>query len=131
MNTAAALEINLHRCNSLQQSSLAVAITVQIKISQGWSIVFALLDLSAEANFVNQQWAKENNLSEIKYLSQEVSAIDGHYVKIYGHHILEAQLINSHAVTQSCTHAFEAVDLSDYDLILNYSWLQVVNLNVN
>src|SRR5436190_24297971 len=34
-------------------------------------------------------------------------------------------------VARNRAHAFEAVDLHDYDIILKYPWLQVVNPDIN
>ena len=74
---------------------------------------------------------KENNLSDTDNLSHEIQALDEHYVKFYSHCTLEVQITDIHIVTHDHAHAFEAVDLSNYDLILDYSWLQVINPDVD
>src|SRR5436190_14536275 len=131
MGAAAALGINMHRRNPLRRSALAIAVMMLLKTPQGWKEAFALIDSGAEANFINQCWVKENDLPDIDDLPREILALDGHYIKAYSHRTLEVQATDSNSVARSRAHAFEAVDLHGYDIILGYPWLQVVNPDID
>ena len=74
---------------------------------------------------------KKNNLLDINKLSQQIQTLDKHYVKAYSHCILEVQVKDSQFVMCNCVHAFKAVNLSSYNMILGYFWLQAINLDIN
>src|SRR5215471_5217749 len=74
---------------------------------------------------------KEHDLLNTDNLPCEIQVLDKHYIKFYSHHTLEVQIINTCMVTHDHAHTFKAVDLNGYDLILDYSWLQVINPDVN
>ena len=96
-----------------------------------WKDAFALIDSEAEANFVNQIWVKKNDFLDTGNIPYQVQAMNRHSIKFYSHHILEVQVTDSQAETHARAHAFEAVDLHSYDFLLGYSWLQVVNSDIN
>ena len=56
---------------------------------------------------------------------------DKHYIKTYNHHTLEIQVMNFNLVTYSHVHAFKVMNLYNYNIILKYSWLQVVNFDID
>jgi len=74
---------------------------------------------------------KEHNLLNTDNLLYKIQVLDKYYVKFYSHCTLKVQITDSHMVTHDHAHAFKAVDLSGYDLILDYSWLQVINPDVD
>jgi len=104
---------------------------IQICTLQRLYNAFALIDSETEVNFISQHWMKENNLPDTDNLPHEIQALNKHYIKFYSHHILEVQIMNICMMTHNHAHAFKTVDLSDYDLILDYSWLQVINPDVD
>ncbi len=126
MCAATALGIYTHR-----RSPLSMSIPVLVKAPQGWVKAYALIDSGAEANFVNQRWVKEYDLPNTGDHSREVKAIDGHYVRSYSHRELEVRVMDSESAIREHPHAFEAVDIQGYDLILGYPWLMVVNPNID
>ena len=74
---------------------------------------------------------KEHDLPDTDDLSCKIQVLDEHYIKFYSHHILEVQITDTCMMTCNHAHTFKSIDLSDYDLILDYSWLQVINSDVD
>lgn len=88
-----------------------------------------LLDSRAEASFVQQHWAKQH-LPDIDSPVCQVTAINDTTVKSYGSQELHLTIGDTHAELQDHIGIMESVDMTEYNLILGYFWLERVDLDI-
>ncbi len=57
--------------------------------------------------------------------------IDDHCILCYDMHQINIKLIDHKKVYKSWNIEFHAVNMQEYNMILNYSWLDEINLNIH
>ena len=107
-----------------------LAFTIWITTLKGPKKAYCLLDSSAESNFIQQYWAKQY-LLDIDSPVQQVRAINDTTVKSYGSWELNLIIADADAEFWDHTEIMESVDISEYNIILSFPWLETTNLIIN
>ena len=118
---AAALGIDYQR-----KSDQAIAVELHLTTPSGLKSAWTLIDCGAESNFVNQKWVDQHLPNSLRK-PRKVQALDGHRIKAYGQHKIPVHAQDANGLNRTHTHVFEAVDITGYDLILGFPWLQATN----
>ncbi len=110
--------------------SHALMILVLTNASERMHEVHCLIDSEIERNFILQSWVKEHKLSKNHATLKQIQTIDDCWILCYDMHQINIKLINHKKVHKSWNIEFHAVNMQEYDMILDYSWLNKIDLNI-
>jgi len=88
-------------------------------------MLFALVDTGAQENFLSQKIVLEEGLQATP-TRMSAETVDGHRISIYGEHTITTSAEDARGMARSCEHTYLATDISKYDAILGYPWLERV-----
>ncbi len=111
--------------------SHALMILVLTNVFERMHEAHCLIDFEVERNFILQSWVKEHELSKNHAILKQIQMIDDHWILCYDIHQINIELINHEKVCKSWNIEFHAVNMREYDMILDYSWLNEINLNIH
>ncbi len=111
--------------------SHALMISVLTNVFERMHEAHCLIDFEVERNFILQSWVKEHELSKNHAILKQIQMIDDHWILCYDIHQIDIELINHEKVCKSWNIEFHAVNMREYDMILDYSWLNEINLNIH
>ncbi len=111
--------------------SHALMIWVLTNVFERMHEAHCLIDFEVERNFILQSWVKEHELSKNHAILKQIQMIDDHWILCYDIHQIDIELINHEKVCKSWNIEFHAVNMREYDMILDYSWLNEINLNIH
>ncbi len=89
-----------------------------------------LIDSEIERNFILQSWVKEHKLSKNHATLKQIQMINNCWIFCYDTHQIDIKLINHEKVCKSWNTEFHAVNMQEYDIILDYSWLDEIDSNI-
>jgi len=89
-----------------------------------------LIDFEIEWNFILQSWIKEHKLLKNHATLKQIQMINDHWILCYDTHQIDIKLINHKKVCKSWNIEFRAVNMQEYDIILDYLWLNKINSNI-
>ncbi len=92
--------------------------------------VHCLINSEIEWNFISQSWVKEHELSKNHAILKQIQMINDHWIFCYDIHQIDIELIDHEKVRKSWNIEFHAVNMQKYDMILDYLWLNEINLNI-
>ena len=107
-----------------------LAFTIWITTPKGPKEAYCLLDSSMESNFIQQYWAKQY-LLDINSPVWQVQAINNTTVKSYSSQELNLIIMDADVEFQDHTEIMESVDISEYNTILGFPWLETANPIIN
>ncbi len=110
--------------------SHALMISVLTNVSEKVREAHCLIDFEIEQNFILQSWVKEHKLSKNHATLKQIQTINDHWIFYYDMHQINIELINHKKVCKSWNIEFHAVNIWEYDMILDYLWLDEINLNI-
>ncbi len=110
--------------------SHALMISVLTNVFERMHEAHCLIDSEVERNFILQSWVKEHELSKNHAILKQIQMINDHWILCYDIHQIDIELINHEKVRKSWNIEFHAVNMREYDMILDYSWLNEINLNI-
>ncbi len=110
--------------------SHALMILVLTNVSEKMREAHCLIDSEIERNFILQSWVKEHELSKNHATLKQIQTINDRWILCYDMHQIDIELINHKKVCKSWNTEFHAVNMQEYDMILDYSWLDEINLNI-
>ncbi len=105
-------------------------ISVLTNVSEKMREAHCLIDSEVERNFILQSWVKEHKLSKNHATLKQIQTIDDHCILCYDTHQIDIELIDHKKVYKSWNTEFYAVNMQEYDMILDYSWLDEIDLNI-
>ncbi len=88
------------------------------------------IDFEIEQNFILQSWVKEHKLSKNHAILKQIQMINDHWIFCYDTHQIDIKLINHKKVHKSWNIEFHAVNMQEYNMILDYLWLNEIDLNI-
>jgi len=62
---------------------------------------------------------------------KQIQMINDHWILCYDMHQINIKLIDHKKVCKSWNIEFHAVNMWEYDMILDYLWLNKINLNIH
>ncbi len=89
-----------------------------------------LIDFEIEWNFILQSWIKEHELLKNHATLKQIQMINDRWILCYDTYQIDIKLIDHKKVCKSWNIEFHAVNMQEYDIILDYSWLNEINLNI-
>ena len=110
--------------------SHALMISVLINVSEKMRKAHCFIDSEIERNFILQSWVKEHKLSKNHATLKQIQTIDDRWILCYDTHQIDIELIDHKKVRKSWNTEFHAVNMQEYDIILEYSWLNEINSNI-
>ncbi len=110
--------------------SHALMISVLTNVSEKVREAHCLIDSEIEQNFILQSWIKEHELSKNHATLKQIQMINDRWIFCYDTHQINIELIDHKKVCKSWNTEFHAVNMRKYDMILDYSWLNEINLNI-
>ena len=110
--------------------SHALMISVLTNVSERMREAHCLIDSEIKRNFISQSWIKEHKLSKNHAILKQIQMINNYWILCYDMHQINIKLINHKKVCKSWNIEFHAVNMQEYDMILDYSWLDEINLNI-
>ena len=105
-------------------------ISVLTNVSEKMREAHCLIDSEVEWNFILQLWVKEHKLLKNHAILKQIQMINDHYILCYDMHQINIKLINHKKVCKSWNIKFHAVNMQEYNMILDYLWLNEINLNI-
>ncbi len=110
--------------------SHALMILVLTNVSERMREAHYLIDSEIEWNFILQSWVKEHKLSKNHAILKQIQTIDDHWILCYDTYQINIELIDHKKVRKSWNTEFHAVNMQEYDMILDYLWLNKIDLNI-
>ncbi len=110
--------------------SRALMISVLTNVSEKVREAHCLIDSEIERNFILQSWVKEHELLKNHAILKQIQTIDDRWILCYDMHQIDIELINHEKVRKSWNTEFHAVNMREYDMILDYSWLDEIDSNI-
>ncbi len=110
--------------------SCALMISVLTNVSEKMREAHCLIDSEIERNFILQSWVKEHKLLKNHAILKQIQMIDDHWILCYDMHQIDIELINHKKVRKSWNTELHVVNMQEYDMILDYSWLNKIDLNI-
>ena len=110
--------------------SHALMISVLTNVSERMREAYCLINSEIERNFILQSWIKEHELLKNHVTLKQIQMIDNCCILCYNMHQINIELINHKKVCKSWNIEFHAVNMQEYNMILDYSWLDKINLNI-
>jgi len=89
-----------------------------------------LIDSKIKRNFILQSWVKEHKLLKNHATLKQIQMINDCWILCYDTHQINIELINHKKVHKSWNIEFYAVNMQEYDMILDYSWLDEIDSNI-
>jgi len=111
--------------------SRALMISVLTNVSEKMHETHCLINSEIERNFILQSWVKEHKLLKNHATLKQIQIIDDHWILCYDIHQIDIKLIDHDKVCKSWNIEFHAVNMQEYDMILDYSWLDEINSNIH
>ncbi len=105
-------------------------ISVLTNVSEKVREAHCLIDSEIERNFILQSWVKEHELLKNHAILKQIQTIDDRWILCYDMHQIDIELINHEKVCKSWNTEFHAVNMREYDMILDYSWLDEIDSNI-
>ncbi len=100
-------------------------------VSERMREAHCLIDSEIERNFILQLWVKEHKLLKNHAILKQIQMINDHWILCYDMHQINIELIDHKKVCKSWNIEFHAVNMQEYDMILDYLWLNEINLNIH
>ena len=110
--------------------SHALMISVLTNVSERVREAHCFIDSEIKQNFILQSWVKEHKLSKNHAILYQFQMINDCWIFWYDTYQIDIELINHKKVHKSWNIEFHAVNMQEYDMILNYSWLNKINSNI-
>jgi len=110
--------------------SCALMISVLTNIFEKMREAHCLINFEIERNFILQLWVKEHELSKNYATLKQIQMINDHWIFYYDTHQINIELINHEKVCKSWNIEFHAVNMWEYDMILDYLWLDEIDSNI-
>ena len=110
--------------------SYALMISVLTNVFERVREAHCLIDFEIERNFILQSWVKEHKLSKNHATLKQIQTINDHWILCYDTHQINIELINHKKVCKSWNTEFHAVNMQEYDIILDYLWLNEIDSNI-
>ncbi len=110
--------------------SRALMISVLTNVSERVREAHCFIDFEIERNFISQSWVKEHKLLKNHATLKQIQMINDRWILCYDTHQIEIKLINHKKVCKSWNIKFHAVNMQEYNMILDYSWLNKIDLNI-
>ncbi len=110
--------------------SRALMMSVLTNVSERMREAHCLIDSEIERNFISQSWVKEHELSKNHATLKQIQTINDRWILCYDMHQIDIELINHKKVRKSWNTEFHAVNMQEYDMILDYLWLNEINSNI-
>ncbi len=108
----------------------ALMISVLTNVFERMREAHCLIDSEIERNFILQSWIKEHKLLKNHAILKQIQTIDDHHILCYDTHQIDIKLIDHEKVCKSWNIEFHAVNMQEYDMILDYLWLNEIDLNI-
>ncbi len=108
----------------------ALMISILTNVSEKVREAHCLIDSEIKRNFILQSWVKKHKLLKNHAILKQIQMIDDRWIFCYDTHQINIELINHKKVRKSWNIEFHAVNMREYDIILDYSWLDEINLNI-
>ncbi len=105
-------------------------ISVLTNVFERMCKAYCLIDSEIEQNFILQSWVKKHELSKNHATLKQIQMINDRWIFYYDTHQINIELINHKKVCKSWNIEFHAVNMQEYNMILNYSWLNKIDLNI-
>ena len=116
---------------SKRRYSRALIVVAYVNTSRDIREVRCLVDSETKRNFVSQTFVKESKLFENQMISQRVQVVDDRIISSYDTHRLNIELIDHVDTRQHESIEFQVVNMREYEMILEFSWLNDVDLDIN
>ncbi len=95
-------------------------ISVLTNVSKEMREAHCLIDSEIEQNFISQSWVKEHKLSKNHAILKQIQMINNHQIFCYNMHQIDIKLIDHKKVYKSWNIEFHAVNMQEYNMILDY-----------
>ncbi len=105
-------------------------ISVLTNVSEKMREAHCFIDSEIKRNFILQSWVKEHKLLKNHATLKQIQMINDHWILCYNMHQINIKLINHKKVCKSWNIKFHAVNMQEYDMILDYSWLDEIDSNI-
>ncbi len=105
-------------------------ISVLTNVSEKMREAHCLIDSEIKRNFISQSWIKKHKLLKNHAILKQIQMINDRWILCYDMHQINIELINHKKVRKSWNIEFHAVNMQEYNMILDYSWLNEINLNI-
>ncbi len=109
--------------------SHALMISILTNVSERVCETHCFIDFEIERNFILQSWVKKHELSKNHATLKQIQTINDRWIFCYDMHQIDIKLINHEKVHKSWNTEFHAVNMQEYDMILDYSWLNVTSVS--
>ena len=116
---------------SKRRYSRALIVVAYVNTSRDIREVRCLVDFETKRNFVSQTFVKKSKLFENQMISQRVQIVDNRIISSYDTHRLNIELIDHVDTRQHESIEFQVVNMREYEMILEFSWLNDVDLDIN
>ena len=114
-----------------RRRSRTLIVSVLVETFENFRQVSCLIDSDVEFNFVSQILIKNAQLkTDIVTDDLFVEAVNEHIMRFYEFHELSVQLRDSTKKNESMNIEFHVVNMRDYDMILDFSWLTIVESDI-
>ena len=110
--------------------SCALMISILTNVSERMHEAHCLINFEIEWNFILQSWVKEHELSKNHATLKQIQTINDRWMLCYDTHQIDIKLIDHEKVHKSWNIEFHTVNMQEYDIILNYLWLNEIDLNI-
>ncbi|KAK2731412.1 hypothetical protein FQN55_004772 [Onygenales sp. PD_40] len=114
-----------------QSNHLSFVITVWIWTPSRHKLVIALVNSSAESNFVDDFWAKSNQVEPTSHHLKTIQGFEGYKTCSFTQFNLAVETTDTKEASLEDTYHFHSVKLVGYDMILGFPWLKAVNPLIN
>ncbi len=106
-------------------------ISVLTNVSERMRKAHYFIDSEIEQNFILQSWVKEHILLKNHAILKQIQMINNHWILCYDMHHIDIELINHKKVCKNWNIEFYAMNMQEYNMILNYLWLNEIDLNIH
>ena len=119
------------RIETNKRHQRALIAMIVIDTSTNRREIRCFIDFEVERNFFSQTFVKKARLLKSDLLSNKVQTMNDRLITFYDSHELNIVLIDEQRVSKKWSIKFHAVNMREYDVILEYSWLQYVNSDID
>ncbi len=110
--------------------SHALMISILTNASEKVREAHCLINSEIEQNFILQSWIKEHKLLKNHATLKQIQMINDCWILCYDIHQINIELINHKKVRKNWNIEFHAVNMQEYDMILDYLWLNKIDSNI-
>ncbi|KAK2789107.1 hypothetical protein FQN52_006370 [Onygenales sp. PD_12] len=100
---------------------------VWIQTPSGHKLVIALVNSSTESNFVDDFWAKSNQVEPTSHHLKTIQGFKGYKTHSFAQFNLPVETTDAKEASLEDTYHFHSVKLVRYNMILGFPWLKAVN----